>query len=146
MERGRAGHCGSIRLGLNTAGNLSPQQFRPATWAFMFNKLFQTDDPRVDHLKPARNTTPARRTTPANPAWVGCQGALGVKRGGKWLSQFRQETDSTLPDDDLSTQVQCSIGATFSSAFSTAEHFVRILLHLCVARRKDEKALLQPGG
>jgi hypothetical protein len=30
--------------------------------------------------------------------------SLWVKRGGKWLSQFWQETDGALRDDDLSTQ------------------------------------------
>jgi hypothetical protein len=31
--------------------------------------------------------------------------SLWVERGGKWLSQFWQETDSNLPDDELSSQV-----------------------------------------
>ena len=33
------------------------------------------------------------------------------------------------------------MGATFPLALSTAEHFVRILLHLCVARRSVERLL-----
>src|ERR1700682_72487 len=78
------------QVGIVHGGEPELAQFRLATWAFMFSELFQPDDPPVDHLRPAGNTTPARRATPANPVWVGLSsGARGETR--RKMAEFRQK-------------------------------------------------------